>query len=625
MTKRSIALIMVAILGVCGVVAVLVRFEVLAALVWTVLATAVLALLIVAYSQIRAEGATQRGKVQRLSLEVREEAIRLQRLHKRTLRSHSESFELLVGAIDRLSKIEDKLRLDQIQLTESLASVDREISAASERVEAVARSEAQRILGEQNVAFSRLVSLQDALRSVVEDSESMLIRIEEGVHAGRSGVAAAGDSLSNLAESLLRLRSSHSAAVDRIEHSLTDFRSEAGTSLSAAADRVERSLTDLLSEVGLSNSETVDQIEHSLANLRSEVAASFQSTEGTLVREVSDGARALSSEIEARSLVGHGEIAQVRDQVVARLDVLESVLNAAKEDAAPSGDAEAAISGLQASFGAVVDRVSGLLQDSRAEASKEHEGTRLEIAAGFEKIRKKQSSETRKLNVAMYAETQQMESLLRLLPKIEPRWLMPPLGRWALDARSMLHLMQLIDDYRPSRIVELGSGTSTVWLGYIAQRSGASVISIEHDARFKSRTDSYVHQHQLQDVVTTVHAPLEEVTLDGQEYQWYRPDSLEGIHDVDLLLVDGPVGTTSRGARYPAMRYLRQGLSESALILLDDSTREEEAEIVDAWTTEYGLTVLHEGHSRLAVMQLGGETSAESGGYFGGNRELRCR
>src|SRR5690606_27930041 len=63
-------------------------------------------------------------------------------------------------------------------------------------------------------------------------------------------------------------------------------------------------------------------------------------------------------------------------------------------------------------------------------------------------------------------EVREIEALMQLLPRITPRSLMPPSGRWAMSARGLTHLADLVERHRPRVVLELGSGTSSVYLGY---------------------------------------------------------------------------------------------------------------------------------------------------------------
>lgn len=259
------------------------------------------------------------------------------------------------------------------------------------------------------------------------------------------------------------------------------------------------------------------------------------------------------------------------------------------------------------------ERVGELQESEQSSASSDPEQAEIEqihsagsiakLTGATSEIAKRQSSYRDQLITAMRTETQQNEALMQLLPKISPRWLLPPLGQWAVDARAMLHLSQIVDDVQPKRILELGSGTSSVWLGYFAESLGAKVVSVEHEDEFADRTEALLELHGLTDIVTVKRAPLTPLTLGGQEYSWYSRTFIDEVSDVDLLFVDGPVGTTNPWARYPAVPMLWQALAANAWVVLDDSNRPDETAAVDSWVSDYPLTPVHVGLSRLAVLR----------------------
>jgi hypothetical protein len=58
---------------------------------------------------------------------------------------------------------------------------------------------------------------------------------------------------------------------------------------------------------------------------------------------------------------------------------------------------------------------------------------------------------------------------------------------------------------------------------------------------------------------------------------------------IDLLFVDGPPKATGPQARFPAIPVLLSQLSDDALIVLDDTAREDERAISDRWVAEYAV------------------------------------
>lgn len=184
--------------------------------------------------------------------------------------------------------------------------------------------------------------------------------------------------------------------------------------------------------------------------------------------------------------------------------------------------------------------------------------------------------------------TRDVEALLQLYRDHTPRAPMPPSGGWAIDPTGLLELLSHVRADRPALVLELGSGTSSVWLGYALERTGGRLVSVDHDARFGERTRQLLRRHGLADVVQVRDAPLRDLELGGRTYQWYDPAAFEDVDGVDLLVVDGPPGAIGPMARYPALPVLWRRLSPGALVLLDDAGRPDERDAVTRWLAEVG-------------------------------------
>ena len=197
-----------------------------------------------------------------------------------------------------------------------------------------------------------------------------------------------------------------------------------------------------------------------------------------------------------------------------------------------------------------------------------------------------------------------VEALLQLYRGFEPRAPMPPSDRgWALDPAGLLMLRHLVEERQPRLVLELGSGTSSVWLGYTLEKSGGRLVSLEHEPEYVDRTRSLLAMHGLEHVAEVRLAPLTPLDLDGEKFDWYDPGVLADIADVDLVLVDGPPGRTGPAARYPAFPVLEPRLAPSAVIVVDDVQRPAEREIVDRWlSTCDGLRREPEVFRRQAIL-----------------------
>jgi predicted O-methyltransferase YrrM len=199
--------------------------------------------------------------------------------------------------------------------------------------------------------------------------------------------------------------------------------------------------------------------------------------------------------------------------------------------------------------------------------------------------------QTTRLLGAQREQTREFEALLQLYRGAPARAPMPPSGHWALNATNLLDLLHLVRRRRPRLVLELGSGTSTVWLGYAVEQWGGRLISIDHKEEYAEQTRSWVSAHGLDGVVAVRDAPLRAVTVGTETFQWYDPTVFADLDGIDLLLVDGPPGATGPQARFPAVHLLLDRLSPVATVVLDDAERADEVETVRRWTADVtGLT-----------------------------------
>jgi predicted O-methyltransferase YrrM len=184
------------------------------------------------------------------------------------------------------------------------------------------------------------------------------------------------------------------------------------------------------------------------------------------------------------------------------------------------------------------------------------------------------------------AQARELEGLHQLYAGFQPRAPMPSSGQWALNPTDLLAVLHLIEQRRPRLVLELGSGTSTVWIAYALERVGGRLISLDHDPGYAEQTRTMLGAHGLTGVAEVRNAPLCPVEIRGTAFEWYDPAALTGVADVDLLLVDGPPGSTGPMSRYPALDMLRGKLSRHATVVLDDIGRDDEQETLRRWADE---------------------------------------
>lgn len=196
-----------------------------------------------------------------------------------------------------------------------------------------------------------------------------------------------------------------------------------------------------------------------------------------------------------------------------------------------------------------------------------------------------------------------VEAYADLRALIAPRAPLPPLGGWALDADVMHAIAQVLSQHRPELIVECGSGSSSVWLGYLVERTAAGrVVSLEHDEHYLRMSRDLVRSHHLDETVEIRHAPLTSWQDEGDDYEWYAPAAVEDLKGIGLLLVDGPPAAVGRQARYPAGPLLMPRCTDDVIVVVDDTNRADEKAVIERWRArwpELGATVRRRGAAHV--------------------------
>lgn len=201
--------------------------------------------------------------------------------------------------------------------------------------------------------------------------------------------------------------------------------------------------------------------------------------------------------------------------------------------------------------------------------------------------------------------TRQIEGMFQLYNQfVETKAPMPSTGGFAIDAQALGHLMTIVSEQQPKKILELGSGTSTIWLGYLCERNGGKIVSLDHLEQYRSLTQAAIERHDLSEVIDLRLAPLQEITTNDKTFNWYSANAYEDLSEIDLLIADGPPAATGPQARFPSLPMLLQKLSPNATVVLDDAHRKDEQDIVEAWLEAYPeFEVIDKGTSRLAVLR----------------------
>ena len=141
---------------------------------------------------------------------------------------------------------------------------------------------------------------------------------------------------------------------------------------------------------------------------------------------------------------------------------------------------------------------------------------------------------------------------------------------------------------KPKIILECGSGVSTLIVSYCLKIIGRGhIISLDHEEKYCDITKSYLEMHGLHNWTEVVHAPLRDVIIGGRKWQWYDISFLKDISLIDLLIIDGPPRSNSNLIRYPALPLLVNRLNKDAVVIIDDTSRQDEKSTIKLWIDEY--------------------------------------
>jgi hypothetical protein len=100
--------------------------------------------------------------------------------------------------------------------------------------------------------------------------------------------------------------------------------------------------------------------------------------------------------------------------------------------------------------------------------------------------------------------------------------------------------------------------------------------------------------HDCLDTVTFAAIPIRSMHIEGRAFEWYDSQLVRehaAEFKADMIIVDGPMSSSWRMARYPALPVLRDFLADDFTIVLDDINRKDELCIASSWSKMYKLSL----------------------------------
>lgn len=173
---------------------------------------------------------------------------------------------------------------------------------------------------------------------------------------------------------------------------------------------------------------------------------------------------------------------------------------------------------------------------------------------------------------------------------------------YSMDIDSIEILQQYIINSKPNMVVECGGGASSIILSHTMkdmQLKDSSYhphyVSIESDMKYFEMYSELAHKYDLDTILTYEHSTLVSCTAAGNISDFYDLSSIiqkNSIADIDLLIVDGPIGHQQYMARRPGYYIAKPFLAPSFSIFLDDTDREDEKSIISEWSEDIPNSVV---------------------------------
>ena len=176
-----------------------------------------------------------------------------------------------------------------------------------------------------------------------------------------------------------------------------------------------------------------------------------------------------------------------------------------------------------------------------------------------------------------------MDSYQLLQEQLGLKHKLPVTPDWSAAADFLFLIKEYCLNIKPTTIVECSSGLTTLTLARCCQlNQHGHIFSLENGKEYVTQTEEYLKKFEVDSYANIIHAPLEGISIDNMEFDWYSIDKLPELK-IDMLVIDGPPGLIQKHSRFPALPVLFDRLAHDSIIFMDDAAREGEKEITEMW------------------------------------------
>lgn len=151
-----------------------------------------------------------------------------------------------------------------------------------------------------------------------------------------------------------------------------------------------------------------------------------------------------------------------------------------------------------------------------------------------------------------------MDSLAHRVSKANP-------SVYAMSAKMLTQLSELLQIYSPNYVMEIGSGNSTIIIADYCQRNSKSFVTFDTERKYLQQTSNLLYQFGLK--IYSSNVKMISVKYINSRHI-FKLDIGNNYNEIDFLLIDGP-STITHGRR-GVMKSVWKSLVNGANILVDD-------------------------------------------------------
>ncbi|NEM98896.1 class I SAM-dependent methyltransferase [Pontibacter burrus] len=197
---------------------------------------------------------------------------------------------------------------------------------------------------------------------------------------------------------------------------------------------------------------------------------------------------------------------------------------------------------------------------------------------------------------------------LEAIRNLSPKNIYAPTTTWSMTAGAINLLLNDVVINNRKMVVEFGPGISTFYIAKLIKKNNLETkyISVESNYEWYRLMLRQLELEEISNYVSLEYVPLLESPFQFKEHNtWYNTEILHKLilSEIDLVIVDAPPGI-NKYSRFGAIPFIKDMLADDYTILLDDTNRIEEMEIVLEWKSLLKCQVQH--FDYFSVLRSGG-------------------